>query len=324
MFRTRTSSTSCIAPMALAFQVTCLIYASGLNSAMAGHEQAASIGGRSFQTSSVPTGANGQVYAYSEAFNFVVNQVVTQNGVPVAAPLAGRGFNLLPPFPKVPSTVTSGLFAKAAGTAQDIDSKSTGNVAPIGVAHGLGRLRAFPDGTTQLSALADVTNNFLGFGRAEDPIYFAPGLNHIRDTLSGVVLTADKGTLGSAFEMTLNSSIPGLSTLYTLDIAAPGGLNSANDLTINFVSNPLLGLDDSAIDGALRAGFSVSGDTATQTTPFTLSYSIDPTQSYSLSNSVSALAVGVPEPSSLILAGIGVLCALAYSWRRAAQLATAA
>ena len=296
-----------------------LIGCLALDTSHAAVQNAASRGGRTINTSAVPTGGLGNVWAYSESNAGVINQTVVVTPAVNGPAAPGPGFHVF--VARVPvgfgPTVTVPAFKKPAGTIVDIDSTSVGNVKPIGTSHGQGLLAARADGTTFLQALADVTVNLKAFGRAADPQFFDDGQNHLLDSLDDVVLHADPNTLGAAFTMSMNSTLPGLATLYTLSISAAGGLLDAAGLVIDFVSNPLLGFNDSLIDNDLRASFSVAGFTATQTSPFVLSYTLDARSAYQLDYAVEAAAVAnVPEPSTLSLYGIGGLLVLAVRRRR--------
>jgi hypothetical protein len=156
------------------------------------------------------------------------------------------------------------------------------------------------DGTSFLQASADVTAHLYAFGRAEDPLVFDPGPNTVNDSISGVVLSADPGAIGSGFYVSITSTIDTLATLYRLNIFVPGGVATVDDININFTSDPSLGFDDTAIEATLRSSFSVSANTATQFASVTLTYLLNPAQPYELSSSVEADAMaGIPEPNTL-------------------------
>lgn len=286
-----------------------------------------SIGGLTIHSTRAPANATAELLVYTESLNFAVNQVValtaTLNGVAIVVPppvASPRGFALLAPFPNVPTPtnrlVTSGIIRKPPGTIEDLTSSSTGTVAPIGKTDAQALISVNAARDAFLLAVAKVVNNFVAFGRVEDPLSFGPGDNVISDLISGIVLQADAGTIGSAFEVDAESTLPGLADLYMLTIFASPGLSSVNDLLIGFNSNPLLGLDDSAIVAALRSQFSVSGNTATMNGPVTLSYTLHASASYDLDHGVAAEAATAPEPGSPLLLGTGFVGLLVYRWRQ--------
>jgi PEP-CTERM motif len=285
------------------------------------HEQAgAAIGTARVRSSTVPNSGTGQLYADSETFN-VSNQTVTPAGF--AGPVAGPGFGLLAPLPNTGPTVTAPApLNKAPGSFYSLDSSSIGTVAPIGSAEGFASMNTNAAGTNvTLTAKAVDINNIVALGRAVDPWYFGPGPSLFDETLTNLTLSASPGTLGAGYGLSMDSSLPGLNHLYDLEIVDLPGVASPGNLMIQFHSNPALGWNDAAIMSMVLSDFSFSGDTATLTTPFDLSFSLNSTQSYSLSYAVEAeAAASTPEPSTTLLVGAGLIGVGLLFRRRAAKM----
>jgi hypothetical protein len=290
--------------------------------ARAGQIDAASSGGMDFRTSMVPTGTVGQLYVFTESTP-VINGVVTatKNGAPIPAP-AGLPITTGWFFTHTYVPIrTTGAFPKAAGDVFELTSMSTGTPVPLGtpmsVADAMLRVNA---ANTRLDTVADVTINKDAFARAMDPQFFGPGLNVFTHTLTDLTLTSDAVNTFAGYNVMVNSSLPGLGTLYTLEVAANGVLSSAADLFIDFRSNPLLGLSDAAMDAALRASFTVSGNTATLTAPLQIQFALNSAVSYSVDFESDSYAhadsTAAPEPSTLTLLGLGVGGLIRYGWRR--------
>jgi hypothetical protein len=211
---------------------------------------------------------------------------------------------------------------KPAGSFYSLDSSSIGTIAPIGSAEGFASMTTDATGkNVTLTAKAVDINNIVAFGRAVDPWNFGPGLSLFDETLTSLILSADPGTLGAAYGLSMDSTLPGLGQLYDLEITDLPGVASPGNLSIQFHSNPALGWNDAAIMSMLLSDFSFSGDTATLTTPFDLSFSLNSTQSYSLSYAVQAeAAASTPEPSTTLLIGAGLLGVGLLFRRRAAKV----
>jgi hypothetical protein len=286
-------------------------------------EQAGAANGTArVRSSTVPNSGSGQLYADSEAFNFVSNLVVTPVGF--AGPVAGPAFGLLAPLPDTGPTVTAPApLAKTPGSFYSLDSSSIGNVAPIGSAEGFASMNTDATGkNVTLTAKAVDVNNILAFGRAVDPWSFGPGLSFFDETLTNLTLSADPGTLGAGYGLSMDSSLAGLTHLYDLEIVDLPGAAGPGNLMIQFHSNPALGWNDAAITSVLLSDFSYSGDTATLTTPFDLSFALNSTQSYSLTYAVEAeAAASTPEPSTTLLIGVGLI-GVVLPFRRRAQATT--
>jgi hypothetical protein len=289
-----------------------------------GAEGASSDGGMSTRSSVVARTANGQVYAYSEVRVLPINMTVTRNGavVPAAAVVNGKGIGGLlknRTYASCSPSVTSGVVAKAAaGQIERIESESRVAAAPAGLAVGVGEFNVTGAATTRLTATAFVMGNLLACGRAEDPMVFDPGSVAFDLTFDGISLTATPGSLGSAWGAEMHSSIPTLTDLFTLAINGPPGMSSRSDLLIDFVSNPLLGMDDAAFEELLRSRFTVGGGAATLATPTSLSFTLNSTSSFSVANAVEAAAAAtvVPEPSTLLLVAGGALPIAVLARRR--------
>jgi hypothetical protein len=269
--------------------------------------QAISSGARKINTTKTPTSGTGEVYAHTEANNNVTDQTTKVTGAgagAVAAAGTGQISNWIG-IPNIYSYMTYGPFNKGLGTIIDLDSLSNGNVNPKGVAHGNGLLAVQSDGTTFLQGLAEVTNNKLAFGRARDPWNFdieGLELNTITDTLESLSLRATPGSIGSEFFMSMESTLPGLASLYTLNVFAPAGIDSIDDLTIKFVSNPNLGFDDSSVEEDLRTRFAIDDYAATLDDPISLEFTIYGGGEYSLGAELDVgAAADTPEPTTLII-----------------------
>jgi hypothetical protein len=272
-------------------------------------EQAGAANGTArVRSSTVPNSGTGQLYADSEAFNFVNNQTVTPAGF--AGPVAGPSFGLLAPLPDTGPTVTAPApLNKAPGSFYSLDSSSIGTIAPIGSAEGFASMNTDAAGTNvTLTAKAVDINNIVAFGRAVDPWSFGPGLSLFDEALTNLTLSTSPGALGAGYGLSMDSSLPGLNHLYDLEIVDLPGVASPGNLMIQFHSNPALGWNDAAIMSMVLSDFSFSGDTATLTTPLDLSFSLNSTQSYSLSYAVEAeAAASTPEPSTTLLIGAGLI-----------------
>jgi hypothetical protein len=282
---------------------------------------AAAAGTARVRSSTVPNSGTGQLYADSEAFNFVSNQTVTPTGF--AGPVAGPGFGLLAPLPNTGPTVTAPApLNKTPGSFYSLDSSSIGTVAPIGSAEGFASMNTNAAGTdVTMTAKAVDINNIVALGRAVDPWYFGPGPSLFDETLTNLTLSASPGTLGAGYGLSMDSSLPGLNHLYDLEIVDLPGVASPGNLMIQFHSNPALGWNDAAIISMLLSDFSFAGDTATLTTPLDLSFSLNSTQSYSLSYAVEAeAAASTPEPSTTLLIGAGLIGVGLLFRRRAATM----
>ncbi len=282
-------------------------------------EQAAAANGTArVRSSTVANSGEGQLYADSEAYNFVSNQTVTPVGF--AGPVAGPPFGLLAPLPDTGGSVTAPApLKKGAGSFYSLDSSSVGTVAPIGSAEGFASMSTDATGTNvTLTAKAVDINNIVALGRAVDPWDFGPGTSLFDETLMNLTLSASPGALGAGYELSMDSSLPGLGHLYDLEIVDLPGAASPGNLMIQFHSNPALGWNDAAIMSMLLSDFSFSGNTATLTTPFDLSFSLSSAQSYSLSYAVEAeAAASTPEPSTTLLIGAGLIgVGLAFRRRR--------
>ena len=295
--------------------------ASTLTLSSSEHEQAGAAAGTArVRSSTVANSGAGQLYADSET-NVAVNVTVTPIGF--VGPVAGPAFGLFAPLPGTGPTVTAPApLKKTAGSFYSLDSSSVGTVAPIGSADGFASMNTNAAGTdVTLTAKAVDINNILGFGRAVDPWNFGPGPSLFDETLTDLTLSASPGTLGAGYGLSMDSSLPGLTHLYDLEIVDLPGAASPGNLMIQFHSNPALGWNDAAIMSMILSDFSFSGDTATLTTPFDLSFSLNSTQSYSLSYAVEAeAAASTPEPSTTLLIGAGLIAVGLPFRRRAAKM----
>ena len=284
------------------------------------------IGGMSVTSSEVPTGETGTLWAYSETKigNNATVTVTGPSGIPIKClPRvcdSNDAFSFfrtsLPAIPTGAGKFTQkwGPFGKPQSLPIIFESDTSD---ASGHAQGIAAEFAAGVNTTRLWVNANVSTSLVAFARAEDPLSFGPGQNLLTSTISGIVLHSSGGA-GTGFEADESSTLPGLSDLFTLKIIALGDIKSPADLFISFVSDPLLGLNDSEIVKELRADFSVSGDTATLEDPLALSFTLDATQSYDLSYAAAAEAEAgtTPEPPSMLLLGSGVLALAGFLRKR--------
>ena len=101
-------------------------------------------------------------------------------------------------------------------------------------------------------------------GQAVDPYPLSPGSYAYSYTISSLTLSLDDpdDEVGASYFATDSRySVP----LWSLGISADGVLNSNANLSVDFESNPILGLDDGLIDSEVKAAFFVSSGTATLT-----------------------------------------------------------
>jgi hypothetical protein len=157
-----------------------------------------------------------------------------------------------------------------------------------------------------LVANATVTVSEEAVGTAQDPLTFGPGTTVFDETFSGLSLT-DTGGGAAEFTASGTSTIPGLEDLFTLDLYAPGTINSTGDVLLDFDSNPLLGLNDASIESEILTDLSVSGNTISLSSPVTIDYSLSSPTSYDTELTVGSDAAATPEPASLFLLGSGLL-----------------
>jgi hypothetical protein len=176
-----------------------------------------------------------------------------------------------------------------------------------------------PPATVSCYTSADVSLNLKALGQAVDPLNFGPGSTTFNVDLSGYSLSIGQpdssGFAESDFLMT--STIPGLQSLVTFNLGAAGQISTSGDVGISFTSNPLLGLNDSAIQSELQSAGVVSPGQFSLAGPVEFSFTITSDQAYSVDDYSESYAVAdVPEPSTLALVGSGVVGLLGYAWRK--------
>jgi hypothetical protein len=139
------------------------------------------------------------------------------------------------------------------------------------------------------------------------------------------------GALGMNSHSTVNtdagSNLPGLASFFTLSMSLDG--SNPGDLSISFISNPLLGLNDGAIENSIRAHLMFDSSTGTYSNTSDFNYlsliltapATENEVAFSWNTSASAMAgpAPVPEPSTLTLLGLGTTSLLGYGWRRRKQ-----
>jgi hypothetical protein len=262
----------------------------------------------------VKPGSTGQVWAYSRTRHRGPNdeQSLTKNGTPQArrdikrgnAIGFGRGFPWIP----CPSSITSGPLGKGAfgASSANITSITKEIGADPASAEGNGNFLWSRGGTgrdvTELFARAEVKNHLLACGRAADPMLFDPGPNDIALTFHDILLEATPDA-SAAWGAEMHSTIPGFTDLFALFVGLAPSFTP--DLVIEFVSHPLLGIDDAAFEALLRSRFAyVPGPTATATltAPVELTIHLESTTSYEVDLRGDATAAAtVPEPATLLL-----------------------
>jgi hypothetical protein len=135
---------------------------------------------------------------------------------------------------------------------------------------------------------------------AVDPFTLPPGVYQDYAPVISVQLQIDTPADvvgGSFFANDSRFSDP----LWSLGISAQGVLNSNADLQVQFVSNPILGLNDALIASQVRSALTVSSGTASLSSYqlFDTTYTVD--QSITYSGGASAGVSTVPEPPTLVL-----------------------
>jgi len=141
--------------------------------------------------------------------------------------------------------------------------------------------------------------------------------------------TPAEGAMGSSRVSTVaGSDIPGLETLFSLTLS----LDASDPTAVNlaFSSNPLLGLDDATIrsDILSRLVFNPADGSYLLSSDFqyaSINVVVPTGQndvSFTWNTEAHVVAVApVPEPSSFILSGTGVLTLLVYCWRHRMRVA---
>jgi len=147
-------------------------------------------------------------------------------------------------------------------------------------------------------------------------VLFFPGIE--------IAARADPGDTASASLMSnASTDLNGIGTLWNFswftDSSTPGFS------TVEFVSNPILGLNDAAI----MSGFisQVIGDPSTGVStlaaPFSFSYQLtilaNTTPEFTGNSVNEAQAATVPEPSTVLILSTGLICLRGYGWRRKNQ-----
>jgi hypothetical protein len=300
--------------LTLSIMAICALATSGW--AQAGSVVVVSHGGMTFDTKTVANSGTGAEYVYTNSPPAVNaggsptgGPVATKNGVPfpVAAgpPITvGEGTGVTGYGP----SVTTGVFKKAPGDVFELNSVSNGTPTSVGtptaIADALQRV-----GTTQvkLDTVASVFINQLAAAKSIDPLSFSAGHNTFTVTLNDTSLTVGSSGGLAIYDAAGGSSIPGLESFFSLQVAAEGTPHSRNDLLIDFSSNPLLGLSDSTIVNELRSDFTVSDGIATLSTPLSFSFSVDSPSAYTAGVEIAS-AASLPEPPGHVLLVLGFGC----------------
>ncbi len=244
--------------------------------------------------------------------------------VVVGGPLVVQTFG---PVPKAPNLSITSPVATATGTtppapfttatSQAAAQIGTPNAFGMGIV-GLTTTGTFakinPIGKDTGYATALVDDPVTYSNTSGQPIHLTYGLG------SGFAIGsfAAPGTTGyeaSQFMAVAGSDIPGLTSLFTLEISTTT-LEPGN-VSVDFVSNPLLGLNDAAIDSLILGNLTLDASTGDYVTSGAFNY-VDTTvtvpvgqdtASFSYDASVAAQG-GVPEPTSIVLGIIGLFTCL--------------
>jgi hypothetical protein len=172
-----------------------------------------------------------------------------------------------------------------------------------------------PGSVAALTVSASVPNfQFEGqTGRAAaeaiDPSILAPGTYNYSYSINALELgiEAQNELAGASFFATDSRfSNP----LWNLSVVTKGTLVTSDDLIIDFVSNPILGLDDNIIENQIQSAFNVSSGIATLNSfqVFSTTYFVDREITFSEGINGGVEKVSVPEPSFLLsLLGFGAL-----------------
>jgi hypothetical protein len=170
-------------------------------------------------------------------------------------------------------------------------------------------------GTKILGAPANAAGS--AAGKAVDPVIIDPGTYTYHPTIPSILLETETDTdfAGVSFFAT-DSRFAG--PLWQLDVLVAGTLESADDLTISFSAQSILGLDAQTIVDNVRNTFSVAPGSATLTNfdVFNATYEVD--QTITFSEGLSAGVETVPEPATVGMLAIGSvgIVAAAKSRRR--------
>ena len=261
------------------------------------------------------------VSAYSSA-NGVVNQTVTIKEGPLFSVYTGT----------VPAPITipsMGWFAPgeitgvgadgSLNTARDnekwieVTSASTGPTIPysttIPTAEGVGRTQCISSTEMLLYATADAVGfNSFARGYADDPMYFDPGEIDLTITITGIALTSGEYGLGAATGGGMSTDITEFGSLYSYSVYVDNTEDPLSTVSVEFESNPLLGLDDVAIAQAISSSMVFTGGSAIQQSSVVFEFSISSDEIFELSSWQQSWAAStdVPEPGTLALLCLGV------------------
>jgi len=265
------------------------------------------------------TNDNGGVNNSTSLFNNTVNPIYV--GAPnsygtltIPATVPGVPANKLPKF-----TPPVGLADFTKNPATVLVTTESYNKAPF--ANTLSATSAIlskPQANPQISLSADtvVANTAYAAARGVDPVPISPGSLELNPTFQ-ISLGIRPGDIYAGTEM--GETLDSLSDpLWSLSAYAIGPISStdSSNLIVTFKSNPSLGLDDVAMGNFIKGAFTVGDDgTAVMSdpiTPFDVFYTVPSPDLYS---DYANASLATPEPSTFILAAIGIVATLACGCR---------
>lgn len=292
-------------------------------------------GGSDPQFDQVPTGATGQVWAYSQVQG-IKNKTNTAkiNGANANNNIIGGGNIKVGGFlgfftRKFGPTRTTGVLNKAAGNSASIKSKTVGVTILAGTpeATGSGSYEVNAAGTrTDLRTNAIVKVIGAALGQATDPATFTAGSLTMTTTLDQIDLFISAQSVNSVagYNSFADSTITGLENLYSLSIGITGAPPlSISDVFIEFKSNTLLDIagfaDDADVEDAIRNALALSAEgMVSLSAAFEFAFTVNSTTDFDIDFGQNNFAMLVPVPASGVLAGVALACGGGLRRRRRA------